>query len=40
MLQAIIWLAVGVLIGWNIPQPPWAVAAQEKVRSWFNRTTD
>lgn len=25
------WLIIGILIGWNLPQPSWAKVAQEKV---------
>jgi len=35
MIEMLIWLAVGMLIGWNFPQPVWAKAAQDKVVGWF-----
>ena len=30
MLAAIIFIAIGIIIGWNIPQPPWAKDLQDK----------
>jgi hypothetical protein len=30
MLYALIFTAVGILIGWNLPQPDWAKQAQNK----------
>lgn len=31
MLDTLIWVAVGAFIGWNLPQPFWAKAVQEKL---------
>lgn len=31
MLELLLGLVVGVVIGWHIPQPAWARAAEEKV---------
>jgi|TARA_R110000744_G_scaffold210069_5_gene329128 hypothetical protein len=28
MIDIIIWLLVGAFIGWNIPQPGWAIIGQ------------
>lgn len=37
MLEALFWIAVGALIGWNFPQPAWAKAAQDKLTGFFKR---
>ena len=31
MLSTLFWIFVGMFIGWNLPQPPWARDIQEKV---------
>lgn len=31
MLDILLWLAVGAFLGWNFPQPFWAVLAQKKM---------
>jgi hypothetical protein len=36
MLSIIFWVAVGAVIGWNLPQPTWAANAQKKVVDFFN----
>jgi hypothetical protein len=33
MLYALFWIAVGVVIGWNWPQPRWARDVQQKLLS-------
>lgn len=35
MINALFWILVGILIGWNFPRPEWAKAVQEKVVQWF-----
>lgn len=35
MLDFLLILALGVFLGWQFPQPPWAIWLQEKVFSWF-----
>ena len=30
-MSTLFWIAVGMFIGWNLPQPTWARALQEKV---------
>ena len=39
MFDLLFWVAVGLVIGWNLPQPWWAKLAQEKIvakiRGWF-----
>ncbi|MEY6431429.1 hypothetical protein ABC977_03295 [Thioalkalicoccus limnaeus] len=34
MLSALFILAIGIIIGWNWPQPPWARDIQDKVVTW------
>lgn len=36
-MGALFWLAVGAAIGWNFPQPFWAVAIQEKIKAVFTK---
>ncbi len=31
MLYAVFWVLVGMFVGWNLPQPPWAKELQDKV---------
>jgi hypothetical protein len=33
MLDTLLWIAVGAFVGWNFPQPFWAVAIQAKIKS-------
>jgi len=37
MLDIIFWIAVGTFVGWNLPQPSWARAIQDKILSLINR---
>lgn len=37
MLDIIFWIAIGAFIGWNFPQPFWAVVVQEKIQNLFNK---
>jgi hypothetical protein len=30
-VATLFWICVGIVIGWNLPQPPWAKAWQDKV---------
>jgi len=30
MWSTLFWICVGILIGWNLPQPAWAKSLQEK----------
>jgi hypothetical protein len=39
MLGTLVWVAVGAFIGWNLPQPFWAVAVQELVKAKWNSFT-
>jgi hypothetical protein len=31
MWSALFWICIGIVIGWNLPQPPWAKSLQDKV---------
>jgi hypothetical protein len=31
MWTILFWTCVGILIGWNLPQPAWAKTLQEKI---------
>lgn len=31
MITALFFVAVGIVIGWNLPQPQWAREAQQKL---------
>jgi hypothetical protein len=31
MLTIMLWITVGILIGWNLPQPVWAQNAQDSL---------
>lgn len=33
MLETLFWIAVGLFIGWNLPQPAWAKNIQTKLTS-------
>jgi len=33
MLTTLFWICVGILIGWNLPQPAWARDLQQSVVS-------
>jgi hypothetical protein len=37
MIEAIIYIAIGAFIGWNLPQPEWAKDLQSKVISYVKR---
>lgn len=36
MLDTLFWVAVGVVVGWHVPQPAWAVPLNDKLKSLFN----
>jgi hypothetical protein len=38
-MGTIITLLIGMFIGWNLPQPEWARAIQNKVMQFLNSTT-
>jgi hypothetical protein len=31
-MEIILWLLIGMFIGWNLPQPAWATNLQTKVK--------
>lgn len=33
MLENIFWLLIGAFVGWNVPQPQWAINLKAKVLS-------
>lgn len=35
--MALIWIALGVIVGWNLPQPAWAAAAQAATVAWVKK---
>lgn len=39
MVAVILALVVGIVIGWNWPQPPWARDLQDKAVDVFNSVT-
>lgn len=39
LIMILFWVAVGIVIGWNLPQPDWARQAQEKVMQLVGQVT-
>lgn len=37
MFSILFWVSVGLIIGWNLPQPAWAEHLQFRVTQWFRR---
>jgi len=37
MLDTLLWLAVGMFVGWNFPQPLYAKNLQEKLVNLFHK---
>lgn len=37
MWSDLIWICVGILIGWNLPQPDWAKSLQDKAVAAIKR---
>lgn len=37
MAETIIYILIGTFIGWNFPQPWWALWFQEKVSNFFRK---
>jgi hypothetical protein len=35
MLETLIWIVIGMFIGWAIPQPEWAQDLQDRVKDFF-----
>jgi len=38
MTDIVFWILVGAFVGWNIPQPWWAKAIQNKIMSFFEKS--
>jgi hypothetical protein len=38
-MYTLIVLLIGMFIGWNLPQPAWARAIQDKISGLFNKLT-
>jgi hypothetical protein len=34
-MSTLFWIAVGIVIGWNLPQPDWAREWQQRVVRFF-----
>ncbi|TVQ90776.1 MAG: hypothetical protein EA400_05840 [Chromatiaceae bacterium] len=34
-IYLLLFIAIGIVIGWNLPQPPWAKEAQAKIVGTF-----
>ncbi len=39
MITALFFIAIGIVIGWNLPQPPWARELQDKAREAIRSIT-
>jgi hypothetical protein len=39
MLETLFCIAIGILIGWNLPQPTWAKDLQDKVVDYLRNLT-
>lgn len=37
MLEAVIYIAIGAFVGWNLPQPEWAKNVQLKALNFIKR---
>lgn len=35
MMDILLWVVVGLVVGWNLPQPAWAAWVQAKVVGFF-----
>jgi hypothetical protein len=40
MLESLLLIAIGIVIGWNLPQPPWARDLQDKAVQFFRDLTN
>jgi hypothetical protein len=40
MFASLLLIAIGIVIGWNLPQPPWAKDIQDKVVRSIRGLTD
>lgn len=39
MIETLICIAIGILIGWNLPQPAWARDIQDRVLAYLRNLT-
>ncbi len=39
MIETLFCIAIGILIGWNLPQPSWAKDLQDKAVDFIRRLT-
>lgn len=37
MIETLFCIAIGILIGWNLPQPPWARDLQDRAVDFLRR---
>lgn len=37
MTSVLFWIAIGLIIGWNLPQPGWAKFLQDKLLGFFRK---
>jgi hypothetical protein len=37
-MSTLFWIAVGIVIGWNLPQPPWARDLQAKAVAFIKNS--
>lgn len=37
MMDILFWIAVGAFVGWNVPQPGYAIWIEAKVRGWIGK---
>lgn len=35
MIDALLWIVVGIVVGWHFPQPTWAKSIEDRIRGWF-----
>lgn len=40
MLESLLLIAIGIVIGWNLPQPPWARDLQDKAVQFVRDLTN
>ena len=38
MIEAAVYILIGAFVGWNLPQPSWAVTVQAKMLNFFRGT--
>jgi hypothetical protein len=39
LIMILFWIAVGIVIGWNVPRPDWAKQAQDEAMKFFGQVT-